>query len=382
MGKSEDFASYQANIKVVGVGGGGGNAVNRMIEQGIQGVEFIVVNSDAQDLDKSPCKKRIQIGPKLTRGLGVGGDWEAGRKAAEESRDELVTVLEDTDLLFITAGMGGGTGTGAASVIAEIGQEHKALTIGIVTKPFMFEGSVRRDKAEEGISEMVGNVDTLIVIPNDRLLSICDYRVSVDEAFVLADDVLRNGVQSIAELLTVPGLINLDFADVKAIMCGAGQAWMAIGKGSGPNRAIDAAKNAISSPLLDVSIEGAKGVLLNITGDSSLTISEVNEAAEIVRGSVDPKANIIFGVAHDATMGDNVRITLVATGFPGSAHLTKESEEERRAKLTQLKEEDKLDTPTFLREPMPARRRQAVSFPPMMKSTSTKSTEKSEAVVR
>jgi len=363
MGKS-DFASYQASIKVVGVGGGGCNAVNRMIQKEVKGVEFIVVNSDAQDLEAASSKKRIQIGPKLTRGLGVGGDHEIGQKAAEESREELTAALCETDLLFVTAGMGGGTGTGAAPVIAEIGKESKVLTIGIVTKPFTFEGSVRRDKAEEGIAHLVECCDTVIVIPNDRLLSICDYRVSVDDAFTMADEVLRNGVQAISELLTVPGLINLDFADVKAIMTNAGQAWMALGKGSGPNRASDAAKAAISSPLLDVSIDGAMGVLLNITGDTTLSISEVNEAAEIIREAVDPKANIIFGVAHDVNMSDDVKITLVATGFPGGKQLgtKQQTEDEIRQKLIALKEEDNLDAPTFLRNPLPQRKKQTMSF--------------------
>ena len=357
-----DFARYQARIKVVGVGGGGCNAINRMIRKNVQGVDFIAVNTDAQDLDKSVAETKLQIGSKLTKGLGVGGDQKLGRKAAEESREELANAIADTDLLFITAGMGGGTGTGAAPVIAELGKEAKALTIGIVTKPFTFEGSVRRNKAEEGIANLMANVDTLIVIPNDRLLSICDYRVSVDDAFTMADEILRNGVQSISELITVPGLINLDFADVKTIMSGAGQAWMAIGKGSGPNRAADAARAAITSPLLDVTIAGATGVLLNVTGGSSLTITEVHEAAEIIRNAVDAKANIIFGVAHDPSMNDDIRITLIATGFPGGKRVGVQNEEEMRQKLAALKEEDKLDTPTFLRHPLPPRR-QAVAFP-------------------
>ncbi|MCL0080417.1 cell division protein FtsZ [Dehalococcoidia bacterium] len=362
MGKT-DFASYQARIRVVGVGGGGCNAVNRMIRKNAQGVEFIAVNTDAQDLDVSEAAKKLQIGAKLTKGLGVGGDQELGRKAAEESREELANAIADTDLLFVTAGMGGGTGTGVAPVIAELGKEAKALTIGIVTRPFTFEGSVRRNKAEEGIVNLIAHVDTLIVIPNDRLLSICDYRVSVDDAFTMADEILRNGVQSISELITVPGLINLDFADVKTIMSGAGQAWMAIGKGSGPNRAPDAARTAITSPLLDVTIAGATGVLLNVTGGNSLTISEVHEAAEIIKNAVDPKANIIFGVAHDPGMNDDIRITLIATGFPGGKQATAQNEETMRQELADLKEEDKLDTPTFLRRPLPPRRQQAVAFP-------------------
>jgi len=362
MGKA-DPTRYQAKIRVVGVGGGGCNAINRMIQKNPQGIEFIAVNTDIQDLDVSKAGKKLQIGSKLTRGLGVGGDYELGRKAAEESREELADAISDTDLLFITAGMGGGTGTGVAPVIAELGREAKALTIGIVTRPFSFEGSVRRNKAEEGISNLIAHVDTLIVIPNDRLLTICDYRVSVDDAFTMADEILRNGVQSISELITVPGLINLDFADVKTIMSNAGQAWMAIGKGSGPNRAADAARAAITSPLLDVTITGATGALLNICGGSSLTISEVHEAAEIVKGSVDPKANIIFGMAHDPDMNDDIRITLIATGFPSGQQPTKQNEEEMRKGLEDLKEEDKLDSPTFLRRPLPPRRQQAVAFP-------------------
>jgi cell division protein FtsZ len=358
-----DFISYQAKIRVIGVGGGGCNAINRMIQMNAQGIEFIAVNTDAQHLDASVADKRLQIGSKLTRGLGVGGDYELGRKAAEESRDELAEAIADTDLLFVTAGMGGGTGTGVAPVIAELSKEAKALTIGIVTRPFTFEGSVRGNKAEEGIANLLKHVDALIVIPNDRLLSICDYRVSVDDAFTMADEILRNGVMAISELITVPGLINLDFADVKTIMSGAGQSWMAIGKGSGPNRASDAARSAISSPLLDVTITGATGALLNFTGGSSLTISEVHEAAEIIKNAVDPKANIIFGVAHDPGMNDDIRITLIATGFPGGKQVRLQNVEEMRQELASLREEDKLDTPTFLRRPLPPRKQQMVAFP-------------------
>jgi cell division protein FtsZ len=339
-----------------------------MVQKQIQGVDFIGINSDAQDLMKSEIPNRIHIGEKLTKGLGVGGDQELGRKAAEESREELAEAIADTDLLFITAGMGGGTGTGAAPVIAELGREIKALTIAIVTRPFTFEGSVRREKAEEGLANLIGNVDTLIVIPNDRLLAICDYRVSVDDAFITADEVLQNGVQAISELITVPGLINLDFADVKAIMANAGQAWMAIGRGSGPNRAVDAAKAAISSPLLDViSLEGAKGVLLNITGGGSLTISEVHEAAEVINKAADPHANIIFGVAHDPSMNEDVKITLIATGFAAGKEISALKEGELRQLLQELKEEDKLDVPAFMRHPLPLRRRQAIATPSKIK---------------
>ena len=308
MGKSE-FVHYQAKIKVVGVGGGGCNALNHMIQKNIQGVEFIAVNTDGQHLEIiSKAEKKLQIGSKLTRGLGAGGDYEVGRKAAEESRDELAAAIGETDLLFVTAGMGGGTGTGAAPVIAELGKKTQALTLGIVTRPFTFEGSVRNNKAEEGITNLLTYADALIVIPNDRLLTICDHRCSVDEAFTMADEILRHGVQSIAELITVPGVVNLDFADVKTIMSGAGQAWMAIGSGSGPNRASDAARSAITSPLLDATIAGATGALLNFTGGESLTISEVHEAADIIKDALDPKANIIFGVAHDPSMDDEIRI--------------------------------------------------------------------------
>ncbi len=358
MGRTE-FSSYQAKIKVIGAGGGGCNAINRMIEQGVKGVEFIAVNTDVQALDSSLAETRIQIGPKLTKGLGVGGDPSVGVKAAEESRDMLDEVIGEADMIFVTAGMGGGTGTGTIQVIADICKEKKILTIGIVTKPFSFEGSVRSKKAFEGIDEIVNTVDTLIVIPNDRLLDICDNRISVNDAFAMADEVLYNGVRSISELITVPGLINLDFADVRTIMTRAGQSWMAVGRGSGANRAIDAAKMALSSPLLDVNIDGATGVLLNVTGSSNLTISEVHEAAALVKKSVDPDANIIFGVAIEESLGDEVRIVLVATGFTSNKGLTSKStanQEEMMALLTGLKEEDELiDSPAFLRLSRPAK---------------------------
>ncbi|MFO8100876.1 MAG: cell division protein FtsZ [Dehalococcoidia bacterium] len=357
MGRA-DFASYQAKIKVIGAGGGGCNAINRMIEQGVKGVEFIAVNTDVQDLDGSLAESRIQLGPKITRGLGVGGDPSIGIKAAEESRDALEEAIGDADMLFVTAGMGGGTGTGTISVIADIGKEKKVLTIGIVTKPFSFEGSVRSKKAQEGIGEIVDLVDTLIVIPNDRLLDICDNRISVNDAFAMADEVLYNGVRSISELITVPGLINLDFADVKTIMTQAGQSWMAVGRGSGANRAPDAAKMALSSPLLDVNIDGATGVLLNVTGSSNLAISEVHEAAEVIKGAVDPDANIIFGVAHDEAMGDEVRIVLVATGFTANKGqvISSTNQEEILNMLSELKEEEeRMDSPAFLRQPRQTR---------------------------
>ncbi|MBT9160950.1 MAG: Cell division protein FtsZ [Dehalococcoidia bacterium] len=358
-----DVATYQAKIKVIGVGGGGCNAITRMVQKEIRGVGFIAVNSDAQHLSLTETENRLQIGPKLTRGLGVGGDVEMGRRAAEESREELLDAVKDTDMIFITAGMGGGTGTGAAPAIAELAKQSKALLVAIVTRPFTFEGRARTAKAEQGIANLMPHVDTLITIPNDRLLTICDYKVSVNEAFMMANDVLYNGVKAISELITVPGIINLDFADVKAIMSNAGLAWMAIGRGSGPNRASDAAKAAISSPLLDVTIDGAKGVLLNITGDNSLTMSEVHEAAEIIGKAVDPDANIIFGVAHDPGITDDVKITLIATGFPAGKQTGAPKEEEIRQKLAALKEEDKLDIPAFIRHPMAQKRRQTITIP-------------------
>ncbi|MBT9149685.1 MAG: Cell division protein FtsZ [Dehalococcoidia bacterium] len=358
-----DVANYQAKIKVIGVGGGGCNAITHMVQKEIRGVDFVAVNSDAQHLSLTETKNRIQIGPKLTRGLGVGGDVEMGRRAAEESREELLSAAKETDMVFITAGMGGGTGTGAAPAIAELAKQSKALLIAIVTRPFTFEGRVRTAKAEQGIANLAQHVDTLITVPNDRLLTICDYKVSVNEAFMMANDVLYNGVKAISELITVPGIINLDFADVKAIMSNAGLAWMAIGRGSGPNRASDAAKAAISSPLLDTTIDGAKGVLLNITGDNSLTMSEVHEAAEIIGKAVDPDANIIFGVAHDPGITDDVKITLIATGFPAGKQTGAPKEEEIRQKLAALKEEDKLDIPAFIRHPMAQKRRQPITIP-------------------
>jgi len=364
MGRT-DFSQYQAKIKVIGAGGGGCNAINRMIQKGVQGVEFIAVNTDAQDLDDSLAPTRIQLGPKLTRGLGAGGDPQIGMKAADESRDILAEAIGDSDMIFVTAGMGGGTGTGAISVVSEIGRESKILTIGIVTKPFSFEGTVRTKKAMDGIDEIVDMLDTLIIIPNDRLLDLCDNRISVNEAFAMADEILYNGVQSISELITVPGLINLDFADVKAIMTNAGQSWMAVGRGTGANRAIDAAKMALSSPLLDVNIEGATGVLLNVTGSSNLAISEVHDAAQVIKDSVDPEANIIFGVAHDESMNDNVRITLVATGFTANKGLSevKTGTKERIEMLAGLKEdEERIDTPSFLRQTRQVRSPQSINY--------------------
>jgi cell division protein FtsZ len=308
---SENFAS----IKVVGIGGGGGNAVNRMIEEGLGGVEFIAINTDAQALILSKAKTRVRIGDKLTRGLGAGGNPEIGRKAAEESADELYEVLRGSDMVFITSGMGGGTGTGGAPVIAQVAKELGALTIGVVTRPFTFEGSRRIQAAESGIEALKSQVDTLIVIPNDRLLQIVDKRASLQDAFGMADDVLRQGIQGISELITVPGLINLDFADVRTIMSEGGAALMAVGRASGEDRARVAAEEAISSSLLDVTIDGARGILFNVTGGPNMSLFEVNEAAAIIKETAHPDVNLIFGAVIDENMADEVRITVIATGF-------------------------------------------------------------------
>ncbi len=307
-----------ARIKVIGVGGGGQNAVNRMIEEGIEGVEFIATNTDAQALALSRAPTRVRLGDKLTRGLGAGGDPEIGRKAAEESADELYNVLKGADMVFVTAGMGGGTGTGAAPVVAQVSKECGALTIGVVTRPFTFEGGRRSQSAEMGIGKMKEHAHTLISIPNDRLLQIADKKSSLQDAFRLADDVLRQGIQGISELITVPGLINLDFADVRAIMSEGGAALMAVGRGSGEDRAKNAAEQAISSQLLDITIDGARGVLFNVTGGSNLTLFEVNQAAAIIRETAHPDVNMIFGAVIDPQMGDEVRVTVIATGFERS----------------------------------------------------------------
>jgi cell division protein FtsZ len=304
-----------AQIKVVGVGGGGGNAVNRMIAAGLRGVEFIAVNTDIQALYLSEAGSKVQIGGKLTKGLGAGANPEVGRKAAEESREAIERSLQGSDMVFVTAGMGGGTGTGAAPLIAEVARKTGALTVGVVTRPFSFEGKRRQLQAEQGIKELKDKVDTLIVIPNDRLLQVVDKKTPILEAFRIADDVLRQGVQGISDLIAVPGLINLDFADVKTIMAERGAALLGIGVGRGDNRTIDAASAAISSPLLETSIEGARGVLLNITGGADLGLFEVNEAADIVAKAADPEANIIFGAVIDENMKDEVRVTVIATGF-------------------------------------------------------------------
>jgi cell division protein FtsZ len=309
-----------AKIKVIGVGGGGGNAVNRMIASDVVGVEFWSFNTDAQALLQSSASKRFQMGQKLTRGLGAGGNPAIGQKAAEESRDDIAAAVEGADLVFITAGMGGGTGTGAAPIIAEVAKEAGALTVGIVTRPFTFEGRRRGQQAEEGIAGLQSRVDTLIVIPNDKLLSVISEQTPVQEAFRVADDILRQGVQGISDIIMIPGLVNVDFADIRAIMADAGSAMMGIGIGSGKSRAREAAMTAISSPLLETSVEGASGVVFNITGGEDMTLHEVNAAAETIYEVVDQNANIIFGAVIDPKMDGEIRITVIATGFAPKSH--------------------------------------------------------------
>ena len=349
MSKS-NFVPVGANIKVVGLGGAGCNAITRMVREQIHGVEFIAMNTDAQQLALTEANLRLQLGERLTRGMGAGGDHTVGHKAAEESKDDIRDALKGADMVFVTAGMGGGTGTGSAAVVAEIAKQLGALTIAIVTKPFNFEGKHRMKNAQEGIDDLIGKTDTLVIIPNDRLLQLCDQKTSMDAAFGIADGVLHHGVQAIAETITVPGLINLDFADIRTIMKDAGPAWMSIGRGTGPNRAIDAAKEALASPLLDVSMLGAKGVLFNITGSNSLTLFEVNAAAEVIKQAVDPDANVIFGVAFDTNMTNEIRLTLIATGFANQGGLNVEArEKEINQQLKDLKPNE-MDTPSFLRQ--------------------------------
>ncbi|NLJ40007.1 MAG: cell division protein FtsZ [Clostridiales bacterium] len=345
-----------AQIKVIGVGGGGNNAVNRMIQYGLKGVEFITINTDKQALYLSQSNQKIQIGEKLTKGLGAGANPEIGKKAAEESRDEIQHALEGADMAFITSGMGGGTGTGAAPIVAELAKEMGILTVGVVTKPFLFEGRQRMNNADRGIIELQERVDTLVTIPNDRLLQVIEKRTSMLEAFRIADDVLRQGVQGISDLIAVPGLVNLDFADVRTIMLERGLAHMGIGKSSGDNRAMDAAKQAIQSPLLETTIDGAKGVLLNITGGENLGLFEVNEAAELVAQAAHPEANIIFGAVIDENLGEEIRITVIATGFsqqrseavaPGI--FKREKPKEAEPVFRPEYPEEELVIPTFLR---------------------------------
>lgn len=308
-----------ARIKVVGVGGGGCNAVNRMIDEGLTGIEFIAVNTDAQALQFSKAKTRVRIGSKATRGLGAGGDPRIGRLAAEESAEELYEVLKGGDMVFVTAGLGGGTGTGGAPVVAQIAKEIGALTIGVVTRPFTFEGTHRAKSAEEGATALKEHADTLIIIPNDRLLQIVDKRSGLQDAFKVADDVLRQGIQGISELITVPGLINLDFADVRTIMSEGGAALMAVGQASGEDRAAKAADQAISNQLLDVTIDGARGILFNVTGGESLKLFEVNQVAAIIKETAHPDVNLIFGAVIDEKMGEDLRVTVIATGFEGTS---------------------------------------------------------------
>jgi cell division protein FtsZ len=344
-----------ARIKVVGVGGGGSNAVNRMIRSKLRGVEFIAINTDLQALAKSEAEIKVNIGKKLTRGLGAGGNPTIGREAAEESQQELTELLRGADMVFLTAGMGGGTGTGAAPVIAEVARNNGALTIGVVTKPFTFEGTRRRQLAEEGVARLREKVDSLITIPNQRLLDVTDKKVPFTEALKIADDVLRQGVQGISDLIVMPGLINLDFADVKAVMSGQGASLMGIGFGSGDQRASDAARDAVASPLLETSIDGARGILLNVTGGPDMTLHEVNEAAEIVRASADRDANIIFGTVIDEKMVGEIKITVVATGFGTSNEITIETDEPYLAPVNEPApifrgfDTSNLDIPAFLR---------------------------------
>ncbi|MBO5180224.1 MAG: cell division protein FtsZ [Clostridia bacterium] len=348
-----------AKIKVIGVGGAGNNAVNRMVEMGVNGVEFIAVNTDRQALILSKAATKIQIGEKLTRCLGAGGDPNIGEKAAEESKEDIANALKGADMVFVTAGMGGGTGTGAAPVVAQIAKEMGILTVGVVTKPFTFEGKRRMQSAERGVANLKERVDTLVAIPNDRLLQVSERKTSMIEAFTMSDEVLRQGVQGISDLIAVPGLINLDFADVKTIMYDTGMAHMGIGRATGENRAEDAAKQAINSPLLESSIEGARGVLLNITGGKDLGIFEVNTAAELVQKSIDPEANIIFGAVIDENMGDEISVTVIATGFdkdrvPLSSVMVDKVLDRAfdKAAIADVRTEttSDLDIPTFLRK--------------------------------
>jgi cell division protein FtsZ len=350
--------NYLAVLKVVGVGGGGTNAVNRMVDVGLSGVEFIAVNTDAQALLMADADVKIQVGAQVTRGLGAGADPEIGFAAAQESRDELKEALKGADMVFITAGEGGGTGTGGAPIVAELGQEIGALTVGVVTRPFGFEGRKRADQAEHGIDQLRDRVDTLIVIENDRLLQVVERQTSVVDAFRMADDILRQGVQGITDLITEPGLVNLDFADVRTIMRDAGSALMGIGRASGENRAAEAARSAVSSPLLEASIEGATGILLNVTGGSEIGLFEVNEAAEVVTGAADQNANVIFGAVIDDAMGEDVQVTVIATGFGGQSRRRRRREApavERSAPAAAAAEgfdvsQEVLDVPSFLRD--------------------------------
>ena len=351
----DQSGNYLAVIKVVGVGGGGTNAVSRMVESGLSGVEFIAVNTDAQALLMCDADVKIHIGSKATRGLGAGADPAVGEAAAQESRDELKEALKGADMVFVTAGEGGGTGTGGAPIVAELAKEElDALTVGVVTRPFSFEGRRRAEQAQRGIGNLGERVDTLIVIENDRLLQVVEKRTSIVEAFGMADDILRQGVQGITDLITVPGLVNLDFADVRTIMRDAGSALMGIGVASGENRAAEAARTGVSSPLLEASIEGATGILLNVTGGPNIGLFEVNEAAEVVTGAADQNANVIFGAVIDDTLSDEVRVTVIATGF-GPQRRRRRREEGLTAPEPRAREgfevsDEVLDVPSFLRD--------------------------------
>jgi cell division protein FtsZ len=355
----DQTGNYLAMLKVVGVGGGGSNAVNRMVDAGLSGVEFIAANTDAQALLVVDADVKVQIGGESTRGLGAGADPGVGKAAAEESRDELKDVLKGADMVFVTAGEGGGTGTGGAPIVGEIARDLGALTVGVVTRPFAFEGRKRSDQAQTGIEELRSVVDTLIVIENDRLLQVVEKRTSIVDAFRMADDILRQGVQGITDLITVPGIVNLDFADVRAIMSEAGSALMGIGTASGENRAAEAAHTAVSSPLLESSIEGATGILLNVSGPSDMGLFEVNEAAEVVTGAADQNANVIFGAVIDESLRDEVRVTVIATGFGPAAHVRRRRAALERETPAERPEgegerfdvpQDVLEVPSFLRE--------------------------------
>jgi cell division protein FtsZ len=358
MSMRDQSGNYLAVIKVVGVGGGGTNAVNRMVDAGLTGCEFIAVNTDAQALMMSDADMKMHIGSAGTRGLGAGADPAVGQAAAHESRDELKEALKGADMVFVTAGEGGGTGTGAAPVVAELAREIGALTVGVVTKPFGFEGRKRSQQAEMGIENLRDQVDTLIVIENDRLLQVVEKKTSVVDAFRMADDILRQGVQGITDLITVPGLVNLDFADVRTIMRDAGSALMGIGEASGENRAAEAARAAVSSPLLETSIEGATGILLNITGGPEIGLFEVNEAAEVVTSAADQNANVIFGAVIDDAVGDEVRVTVIATGFGAGRRRRRTAPGAAEAPLPSATipgggfevPDEALDVPSFLRD--------------------------------
>ena len=347
--ETENFA----RIRVVGVGGGGSNAVDRMISEGVTGVEYIAINTDAQALILSTAQTRVRIGEKITRGLGAGGDAEIGQKAAEESIDELFEVLTGSDMVFVTAGMGGGTGTGAAPIVANAAKDSGALTIGVVTKPFLFEGTQRAQVSESGIDKLKEEVDTLIAIPNDRLLQLTDKRMSLNDSFKLADDILRQGIQGISELITIPGLINLDFADVRTVMSQSGAALMAVGLGEGEDRARQAAEQAVSSRLLDVTIDGARGILFNVTGGPDMSLYEVNLAASIIRETAHPDANLIFGAVVDEAMSDELRITVIATGFDEVRPPSRRAVLQRQYRQEQRKEEVPAAAPTGQATPRP-----------------------------